>query len=57
MFTCQTDILSSFRDRFPSDFRYEGERAILFEEGEDLKADKLRLCITHGLTYHRKNRR
>ncbi len=54
---CQTNILSSFRDRFPRDFRYEGERAILFEEGEDLQAEKLSLCITHGLTYHQKNRR
>ncbi|MGI9451309.1 MAG: DUF1801 domain-containing protein [Geminicoccaceae bacterium] len=49
---CQTDILSSFRDRFPDEFRYEGRRAILFEEDEDLQAEKLKLCIAHGLTYH-----
>ena len=49
---CQTDILSSFRDRFPDAFRYQGERAILFMSGEDLQAEKLKLCIAHGLTYH-----
>ncbi len=54
---CQTNILSYFRDRFPNAFRYEGERAVLFEEGEDLQPDKLRHCIIHGLTYHQKNRR
>ena len=49
---CQTDILSSFRDRFPDEFRYGGRRSLLFEEGEDLQAEKLKLCIAHGLTYH-----
>jgi len=49
---CQTDILSSFRDRFPDDFRYEGRRAILFKKGEDLQTEKLKICIAHGLTYH-----
>ncbi len=51
-FQCQTDIISSFQDRFPDDFRYEGRRAILFEEGEDLQVEKLKICIRHGLTYH-----
>ncbi len=49
---CQTDILSSFRDQFPDEFRYDGSRGILFEEGDDIQAEKLKICIQHGLTYH-----
>lgn len=49
---CQTDILSSFKERFPSAFRFDGSRGVLFEAGEDLQAEKLRFCIAHGLTYH-----
>jgi len=55
---CQTNILESFRDRFPDAFRYEGARAILFTEDEELQPEKLRDCIAHALTYHlRKSRR
>lgn len=55
---CQTDILTSFQDRFPTAFNYQGRRGILFGEGDDLQAQKLRACIAHGLTYHlRKSRR
>ena len=51
-FHCQTNILTSFQDMFPDEFRYEGNRAILFSPDEDIQADKLRLCIAHALTYH-----
>lgn len=52
---CRTDILSRSKDRFPDDLRYEARRAILIEEGEDLQANKLRFCIAHALTDHRKS--
>lgn len=51
---CQTMIIPDFRDLFPDDFRYEGNRAILFEEGEELQEGPLRLLIASALTWHLK---
>lgn len=50
-FHCQSTVLSDFQAAFPDDFRYEGNRAILFLPGEDLQTDKLHLCIGHALQY------
>lgn len=49
---CQTTILSDFRDIFPHDFVYEGNRAIHFKDSKSLSVDKLRLLIRSALTYH-----
>lgn len=55
---CQTDILQNFKDRYPTAFTYQGQRAILFGEGDDLQTEKLKACIAYGLTYHfRKSRK
>jgi hypothetical protein len=50
-FHCRSTVLRDFRSSFPTEFRYDGDRAILFLPGEDLQADKLRLCIGHALRY------
>lgn len=50
-FHCQSTVLSDFRGAFPTNFRYDGNRAILFRPGEDLQEEKLRLCISHALQY------
>lgn len=54
---CRTSIISDFRSLFPDDFVYEGNRALLFEEGEALPIEKLQLLIRTALTYHLKQRR
>ncbi|MCK0139851.1 DUF1801 domain-containing protein [Aliiroseovarius sp. F47248L] len=51
---CQTTLISEFRSLFPDDFAYDGNRAILFEEGQALPVDPLRLFIKNALTYHLK---
>ena len=53
---CQSRLLPDFRDLFPEDFVYEGNRAVLFEEGAALPLDKLRLLIRSALTYRLKRR-
>lgn len=53
---CQTTILSEFRDLFPDDFVYEGNRAIHFAEGAALPLDQLRLLVHRALTYHLERR-
>ncbi len=48
---CQSSVIPDFRAMFPADFRYDGDRAILFRPEEDLQPDRLRLCIEHALRY------
>ena len=53
---CQTTLLADFRDVFPGDFVYEGNRAIRFRDGDALPLDKLRLLVRRALTYRLKRR-
>lgn len=52
LFHCRSTVVRDFRDMFPNDFRYDGNRGILFRAGDALQEDKLRLCIGHALRYH-----
>ena len=57
-FNCQTTLVDTFRTLFPGEFRFEGNRAIVFDvaEAEAVPADSLTLCIAAALTYHRSKR-
>lgn len=55
-FHCQTTLVDSFRLEFGDLLRYEGNRAILFDVGEEIPTKILRECIASALTYHLKNR-
>jgi hypothetical protein len=52
-FNCQTNLIETFRTLFPRDFRFEGNRAIVFEASDDVPQDALAFCIAAALTYHR----
>lgn len=52
-FNCQTNLVETFRTLFPAEFKFEGNRAIVFHESEDVPADSLALCVAAALTYHR----
>mgnify|MGYP002631511259 CR=1 FL=1 len=57
-FKCTTDLIPTFRSKYPTTFKYEGTRAITFNLEDDIPAEELRDCISLALTYHqRKNRR
>jgi hypothetical protein len=49
---CQTNLIDSFRQLYPTQFNYEGNRAILFKLNEELPQEALRHCIASALTYH-----
>lgn len=51
-FHCQTNLVASFREMFPDDLKFEGNRALLFELGERIPLDALSVCIAAALTYH-----
>lgn len=54
---CQTTLVEDFREIYPGLFRFEGNRALLFDHGEELPGDALKHCIGLALTYHLKARR
>jgi Domain of unknown function (DU1801) len=53
-FNCQTSLVETFRTLFPTGFRFEGRRAIVFTADEAVPADALAFCIAAALTYHRR---
>ena len=53
-FNCQTNLIETFRTLFPGEFRFEGNRAIIFAEGEPVPTESLSFCIAVALTYHQR---
>lgn len=53
---CQTTLVETFRDQFPEDFIFEGNRALVLPHDVPLPADALTSCIGAALTYHRSKR-
>lgn len=51
-FHCQTTLVDTFRTAFPNEFRFEGNRAIIFEYDDDVPVKELKTCIAWALTYH-----
>ena len=52
-FHCQTNLVELFRELFPDAFRFEGNRAIVFHEQDEVPVEELSFCIAAALTYHR----
>ena len=53
-FNCQTTLVETFRTLFPTEFSYQGNRAIVFNASGPVAKDALAFCIAAALTYHRK---
>jgi Domain of unknown function (DU1801) len=53
-FHCQTNLVESFRALFAAELKFEGNRAIVFNENDTLPRDALVSCIAAALTYHLK---
>lgn len=49
---CKTTLIDSFRSLFPTQLKYEGNRAIVLGLNEDVPENELRLCIAMALRYH-----
>ena len=52
-FNCKTTLIQAFRTIFPGEFRFEGNRAIVFMTDEAVPMAALKFCIGAALTYHR----
>ncbi len=53
-FNCQTGLVDTFRTLFPNDFKFEGNRALIFRMTDKVPTDALALCIEAALTYHKR---
>lgn len=51
-FHCQTNLVDTFRTLFPGEFKFEGNRAIVFTEFDAVPMDSLAFCVAAALTYH-----
>ncbi len=51
-FHCQTNLVATFRQMYPTELTYGGNRSILFEANEAIDDEALRQCITLALMYH-----
>jgi hypothetical protein len=56
-FHCQTTLIDSFRTLFPDEFKFEGNRSIVFDESSKVPVKELSSCIAMALTYRHRNRR
>ena len=51
-FHCQTSLIATFRELYPDDFAFDGNRAIKLGVGNDIDLGKLGHCIGLCLRYH-----
>lgn len=56
-FHCQTNLVATFRDFYPSELSYEGNRSIVLHVDDPLPEQPLRHCVGLALTYHLRKRR
>jgi hypothetical protein len=56
-FHCQTDLVETFRELYPTELRYGGNRSILLDTADDIPEPALRHCVALALTYHLNKRK
>jgi hypothetical protein len=56
-FHCQTDLIATFRELYPDEFRYGGNRSIVFRTEDAIPEPALRHCLALALTYHLNKRK
>lgn len=51
-FNCNTKLVETFREIYRDIFKFEGNRAIVFDGNDLVSVDELKQCICASLTYH-----
>ena len=54
---CQSRLADAFRQLYPGQFTFDGNRALLFTAGQPRPDDALTHCIALALTHHLRKRR
>ncbi|CAN5155199.1 hypothetical protein BH10PSE10_BH10PSE10_05750 [soil metagenome] len=55
-FHCQTDLVATFRELYPTQLEYGGNRSILLDATAKISEKALHHCIGLALTYHARKR-
>ena len=53
-FHCRTGLVETFRSLFPQDFKFDGNRALVFAIDDRVPIDALAWCVAASLTHHLK---
>lgn len=56
-FHCQTDLVATFRELYPNELTYAGNRAVILDADNEIPEAALRHCIGLALTYHLRKRK
>jgi hypothetical protein len=56
-FHCQTDLVETFRELYPTEFSYGGNRSIMLNAADDVSEPALQHCVALALTYHLNKRK
>lgn len=51
-FKCTANLVIAFRERYPTEFRYGGNRSIIFKIDDEIPVKELKNCISLALAYH-----
>ena len=51
LFNCKTTLVESFRERFPDEFVYQKNRAVLLDMARPVPEAPLSICLGMALTY------
>lgn len=51
-FHCKTRLVDTFKELYRDKFKFDGNRAIVFNEGDEIPIEELKHCIELSLTYH-----
>ncbi|MEB2298937.1 DUF1801 domain-containing protein [Lysinibacillus xylanilyticus] len=51
-FNCNTKLIDTFKEVYRDVFNYEGNRAIVFAENDEIPVNEVKQCIALALTYH-----
>lgn len=54
-FHCRTKLVGTFKELYKDELRFEGNRAIVLEEDDEIPMEELKHCISLALTYHRRS--
>ncbi len=52
-FKCTANLVPAFKEKFPEQFDFGGNRSIDFKLNDVLPLEELKLCIALALTYHK----
>jgi hypothetical protein len=56
-FHCQTDLVETFRELYPTELSFGGNRSILLDTADKFPEAELRHCVALALTYHLNKRK